>query len=98
MVRRSAEAWRELVEAQGRSGKSAAMFCRERRLCPECFSMRKKALGQSGQVEAPFPFVRLEPIGAEAHGAVVRLRLGRCEWEFSGMALEDLARLMAGLA
>lgn len=101
MVHRSAKEWRALFGAQARSGLTAAAFCREQGLCPKYFSLRKKELGSGAVVAEVSPFVRVKPVVAAASEALesrVRLRLGRCEWEVSGMALDDLATLMARLA
>lgn len=44
MVRRSEEAWQELITVQVRSGMTAAAFCREHGLSQNSFSLRKKRL------------------------------------------------------
>lgn len=100
MRRRDAEEWRALFEAQARSGKPAAAFCREHGLCPKYFSLRKKALGRA-PIDSPPPFVRVEREPAaqvETPARAVRLRLGRCEWELCGLTFDELARLMQALA
>ena len=101
MVRRSAEEWRALFMAQARSGLTANEFCLEQGLCPKYFSLRKKALGGEAPVASASAFVRIVPTvkaPALAPSGLVRLRLGRGEWELSGVAFEDLARLMQALA
>ena len=97
MGRRSVEAWKELFEAQARSGMTVREFCGKRGLCARSFMRRRKELGETAQS----PFVRVEAAPApraEALEPRARLKLGRCEWELSGLALDDLARLMAALA
>ena len=97
MGRRSAEAWRGLFEAQARSGMTVREFCGKRGLCARSFARRKKELGEA----AESPFVRVEAAPswrAKARESRVRLRLGRCEWELRGLALDELAHLMAALA
>lgn len=98
MVRRSSEAWRELIAAQVRSGMTVAAFCREHGLSQNYFSLRKKRLRRSTQACAQSPFVRIEPMLAGPVGPHARLQLGRCEWELSGFTLDDLTRLMVALA
>lgn len=44
MIKRSEVQWRELFEAHSRSGLSAVAFCRERKLCPRYFSLRRRQL------------------------------------------------------
>ena len=100
MRRRSAQECRALFEAQARSGRTTAEFCREHGLSPQYFSLRKKVLGQVVAVAEPSPFVRLEPVATPAFLAVptVRLRLGRCECELTGVPLSEVVRLMQALA
>ncbi len=47
MTKRPPVQWHNLFQAQLESGKSAAAFCREHKLCPKYFSLRKKQLGWS---------------------------------------------------
>lgn len=101
MAVRSGEEWRALFEAQARSGMTAAAFCRERGLCPKYFSLRRKQLGSAAPGSVASPFVRIEPVVApsfEAPAPCARLRLGRCEWELSGLPVGELVRLMVALA
>lgn len=101
MGRRSAEAWKELFEAQARSGLTVREFCGKRGLCARSFSRRRKELGEGVRAAGQSPFVRVEAAPApraEALEPRVRLRLGRCKWELRGLALDELARLMAALA
>jgi hypothetical protein len=95
------EAWRELLEAQARSGLTVAEFCRRQGLCSKSFWRVRKALGQAPLGAEPSPFVRIETPGASAlavPASRVRLRLGRCEWELSGLPLAELIQLMEALA
>lgn len=100
MGRRSAEAWRELFEAQARSGMTVREFCGKRGLGARSFSRRRRELGEDVRAAVQSSFVRIEPAPprATAMEPRVRLRLGRGEWELSGLALDDLLRLMAALA
>jgi hypothetical protein len=101
MARRNAEQWRALFAAQARSGKSAAAFCRDHGVCPNYFYSRKKVFGQVAANVDPSPFIRVEPVLAPDPAAsepLVRLRLGRCEWELSGLPIGEVARLMKALA
>ncbi len=45
--RRARAKWQRLVSEQGRSARSVAAFCRERRLCVAHFYWWKKRLGES---------------------------------------------------
>jgi hypothetical protein len=53
-------------------------------------------------VKAPdSPFVRIEAAQASSREVAVprvRLRVGRCEWELSGLGLDELIQVMATLA
>lgn len=44
MIKRSPAQWQALFSQQHRSGLSAAAFCRQHKLCPKYFSLRKKQL------------------------------------------------------
>lgn len=101
MVRRNAEAWRKLIEKQARSGMTVSEFCGKRGLCARSFSRRKKELAEAARAAGRSSFVRVEVAQSprvEALESVVRLRLGRCEWELSGVPLDELTRLMEALA
>lgn len=101
MTRRSMKDWRALVEAQARSGLTAAEFCREHGVNPQYFSLRKKALGQVATVAVPSPFVRVKPLATPAFLVSVpqvRLRLGRCECELTDVPLDEVVRLMQAMA
>lgn len=101
MANRKADEWRALSEAQARSGKSAAAFCREHGVSPKYFYSRRRLFGQVAAVVESSAFVRVEPIQGPGHGVsepLVRLRLGRCEWELSGLPIHEVARLMKALA
>lgn len=76
-------------------------FCRSQGLCAKSFWRSRKALTQVAPVTAPSPFVRIEGAAAppiKAPATCVRLRLGRCEWELSGLPLKQLIQVMAALA
>jgi len=101
MANRSAVEWRALLDVQARSGKSAAAFCREHGVCPKYFYSRRKLFGQVAAVIEPSPFVRVAPVLAPGHAVsepLVRMRLGRCEWELSGIPIDEVTRLMKALA
>ena len=73
--------WRKLVSEQGRSGQSAAVFCRERRLCAPYFYAWKKRLREAdagqGVLGAPltkFVEVQLAPGGWGQGGAARDVR------------------------
>lgn len=81
MIKRSEVQWRELFEAHSRSGLSAAAFCREKKLCPKYFSLRRRQL--SGAAAKPkakaFVAARLSSLPSlaviEVQAGLVRLRL-----------------------
>ncbi|WP_296895882.1 transposase [Thiohalocapsa sp.] len=110
-VRRSAEQWSELIEAQSTSGRSIAAFCRERGLSANSFyrwRRRLEASASAGSQRRAFVRLRMSGAGqaatrrwAEAGGSdrdmvVVRFVDG-VELEVSGDRLgEVLAWLRAG--
>ena len=100
MGRRSAEAWRELFEAQARSGMTVREFCAKRGLCARSFLRRRKEQGQAAVNVPASPFVRIGAHASSREASVTRarLRVGRCECELSGLGLEELIHVMAALA
>ena len=46
MIKRSKAEWLALIEAHKKSGLSAAAFCREHKLCPKYFSLRRRQLAE----------------------------------------------------
>lgn len=104
MVIRSREEWLELFAEHAGSGMTAQAFCGARGLCPKHFSLRRKQLGWPRRDDTTSAFVRVEKAAPreapKVHGAEPRvlLRLGRCEWELRGLAVGELAELMAALA
>jgi hypothetical protein len=101
MGRRSAEAWRELFEAQARSGMSVWQFCAKRGLCARSFLRRRKEQGQEAVNVPASPFVRIEAAERSSREISVpraRLRVGRCEWELSGLGVDELIHVIAALA
>jgi len=45
MIKRTQAQWRALFTSFDQSGLSAAAFCKENKLCPKYFSLRRKQLG-----------------------------------------------------
>lgn len=46
MIKRTPDEWHALFAAHDESGLSAAAFCREHRLCPKYFSLRRRQLSE----------------------------------------------------
>jgi transposase-like protein len=91
-IRRTAQQWRGLIEAQARSGLSIAAFCRREGLCAGSMDNWRRRLREEVDVSVPVEqtaptFVELsDPRAAPAGGVKLRLDLG------GGMVLE-LTRL-----
>lgn len=98
MVKRSNEQWRALFVEQAASGLSAAAFCKERKLCPKYFCLRRKQLsGEKAKAVKERPvFVQAKPKAASSLSAV-RLRYRNMELVFDSMSPELLAALMTKL-
>jgi transposase-like protein len=110
-VRRSAEQWAELIEAQTTSGRSIAAFCREHGLSANSFYRWRRRLEASASAGSQRrAFVRLRMSGADPaatgrwaqacgsdRGAVVVRFVDGVELEVGGERLgEVLAWLRAG--
>ena len=100
MGRRSAEAWRELFEAQSLSGMTVREFCAGRGVCERSFQRHRKVQGQEAVKAQASAFVRIEAVERQSleTSSRARLRVGRCEWELSGLGLDELIHVMAALA
>lgn len=96
MIKRSEVQWRKLFEAHSRSGLSAVAFCRERKLCPTYFSLRRRQLlgGEQKPRTSSFVPARLvsAPSAIEIQAGVIRLRLPE------SVAAGWLAELVRGLS
>ena len=68
MTRRSKAQWRTLFAEHDASGLSAAVFCRERSLCPKYFSIRKRQLGWPKTTSSSF--VAVKPVAESAAPSV----------------------------
>ena len=58
MAKRTEQEWRALFQQHDESGLTAAQFCRDNKLCPKYFSLRRKQLvSDKTQVQPSAPFV-----------------------------------------
>ncbi|MEM9004588.1 MAG: hypothetical protein AAGE59_13830 [Cyanobacteria bacterium P01_F01_bin.86] len=58
MAKLSEQEWRVLFQQHADSGLSANAFCKQHKLCPKYFSLRKKQLQQAESPStSPTPFV-----------------------------------------
>ena len=98
MIKRSGEQWRALFVEQAESGLSAATFCKERKLCPKYFSLRRKQLlsDKTKPVKERPAFIQAKPKIASSQSAV-RLRYRNIELVFDSASPELLASLMTKL-
>lgn len=82
LVRRSAQQWRALIQAQARSGLSIAAFCRAHGVCIGSMDNWRKRLrdedSRPGAVEvSPLGFVEIaQPMRTLDAGVKLRLELG----------------------
>lgn len=79
-VRRSAEQWAALIEAQSRSGRSIAVFCREHGLSANSFYRWRRRLEASASAEAVRrSFVRLRMSAADEGATGRGIETGRSQ-------------------
>ena len=84
MVRRTKAQWQALIKAHAESGKTAAVFCRERGVNPKYFSLRRRQLSETPEQRgSSFATVLLERSGhgekiivCYTGGATIELPLG----------------------
>ncbi len=77
MTRRTQAEWLELFEAHAQSGLTATAFCKERQICPNYFSTRKKQLLKP---ESPF----VQAVVQSPSGGAITLRYGKTTLSLSG--------------
>ena len=71
MAKRTKSEWLALIEAQAKSGQTAAAFCRERGLNPKYFSTQRQRLG-GGSSAAQSPFL---PVAVQASPSVAMIEV-----------------------
>jgi hypothetical protein len=91
MVRRTKAQWHELFEAQQSSGQTNAAFCRQHKLNPKYFSLRKQQLGDIQKTS----FVLAQPCSEQSNEQiptmVTRLRIIDIELGASPLDIKSLA-------
>ena len=100
MVKRTEADWRALFEAHDASGLSAATFCKENKLCPKYFSLRRRQLlGEKPKVVSP-AFVKIERSKSVASRGVgdIRLKAGAVELQLIDASPEFIAAVVKQLA
>ena len=98
MVKRSDDQWQALFAEQAGSGLSAAAFCKERKLCPKYFSLRRKQLAAQGVTKQPPRFIQAKPAVVSAGPQVVRLCYGNIELVFDTQDVGTITAVAKALA
>jgi len=98
MAIRTEAQWHALFSEQVASGLSGAAFCKERKLCPKYFSLRRKQLsGEKSEASTKQKaFVQAKPKVSPTI-PVVRLRYRNMALAFESVSSDWLASLMAKL-
>jgi len=86
MIKRSPEQWQALFDAHKESDLSAAAFCREHKLCPKYFSLRRKQLRQS------------QPVSKSAEPAFVQAKVSVANIQIELSFKESRLRLPSGVS
>ena len=99
MIIRTDAQWRELFQQHLASGLSSSQFCKQQKLCPKYFSLRKKQLGL--QDNRPFVALQIEApvLKPGEQSPALTLSLGKCSLKFSTLPsaewLSDLLKAYA---
>lgn len=97
VIKRSDEQWQALFAEQAQSGLSAATFCKEQKLCPKYFSLRRKQLsGEKPKALKQKAFIQAQPKVSPMIPAV-KLRYRNIELTLSSASTDMLVSLMAKL-
>jgi len=99
MVKRTKSQWRSLFEAHDASGLSASVFCKQNKLCPKYFSLRRKQLLGGEPKKAPRTFVKVQPPkSCVSSSGDVRLRIGRVDLHFTSTSPNFIVAVVTQLA
>ena len=97
MMRRTPEQWHELFTAQKASGLNQAQFCKEHKLCPKYFSLRRRQLrSHSGQVKATPALIQVQPprvqltAGVSLHYQGIEIHFGQSDPQFIASLVKQL--------
>lgn len=94
-IKRSQLEWQQLFEMQAESGLSQAQFCRENRLCPKHFGLRRKQLGFTAQPVSRF--VKVTTPKQNKVTTSVKLRYQDLELVFDKVEPVQLIAIVKGL-
>ena len=101
MIKRSTEQWQALFAAHDQSDLSAAEFCRQHKLCPKYFSLRRKQLSsQAVKAKKNTAFIKahVSPVPRLTRDTI-QVRRGPCELTVpSSVSPEWLAALIINLS
>ena len=98
MNKRTPEQWRGLFAAHQASGLSQAQFCKEHKLCPKYFSLRRRQFNASaGPAKPDSPLIQLQPprspsyTGVSVHYQGIEIRLTQADPQFIASVVKQLA-------
>ena len=98
MAKRTEEEWQALFQQHSESGLTAAQFCRNNKLCPKYFSLRRKQLlSDKTQVQpSALPFVpaRLPSTSIVHDKSLITLKYQSCQLQLPASVNE---KWLAGL-
>ena len=98
MAKRTPEQWRALFAAQSASDLSQAQFCKQHKLCPKYFSLRRRQLTGSKEVPNAAPaLIKVQP-PTHPFTSGVSLHYQGIEIRFQQVDPFILARLLKQLA
>ena len=99
MNKRTPEQWRKLFAAHQASGLNQAQFCKEHKLCPKYFSLRRRQLNAPSPpaTKHTTPLIQVQPprpasyMGVSLHYQGIEIRLPQADPQFIANVVKQLA-------
>ena len=95
MIKRTPEQWHQLFAAHQTSGLSQAQFCKEHKLCPKYFSLRRRQLND-GSTKRNTQLIQVQPPRTPLHSCVslhyqgIEIRLAQANPQFVASVVKQL--------
>ena len=98
MIKRTPEQWRKLFLDHQASGLSQAQFCKQHKLCPKYFSLRRRQLnGKDSQPKTLSPMIKVQrpvpqpPSSVSLHYQGIEVRFAHADPHLIAHVVKQLA-------
>jgi len=101
ITKRTRAKWARIFNEHQASGLSAAEFCRQHKVCPKYFSLRRKNMMAGNQlatkVPSVFAKVQVSHAPEEPAGGAMQLHFGNSRLTMSAVSVDWVAQLLKAL-